>query len=202
MAHERFTLHHNGMMISEVMDGDGQSRIKVPALSTAAVFMASFVNGKAAMASATVTSLEYYDRAVIQWQGETGLQLHAFEFGADYQDKGHIWAKTKGDLEQAVNGKGGVMVRLGADHMPGSYMAEIYTFPSGLTQQSGDVQLNVEAEVTQANCGRDITAQSLEVTGADPLRVQDLELAMPACDAVGDFLVLKNMLNDLKIAQK
>ena len=81
-------------------------------------------------------------------------------------------------------------------------MAEVYTFPTGVAQQSGNVELTVEAEVTQANCGRDITAQSLEVTGSAPLRVRDLELAMPVCDAVGDFLVLKNMVNDLKIAQK
>ncbi len=202
MANERFTLHHNGMMISEVTDDKGQIRIDVPALSTAAVFMASFVNGKAAMTSATVDTLEYYDRAVVQWQGQSGLQLHAFEFGADYDGAGHIWTKTKGHLKQAVNGKSGVLSRLGADHLPAAYVAEVYTFPSGLAQHSGDVALNVEAEVTQANCGRDITAQSLEVTGAGPLRVSDLELAMPACDAIGDFLVLKNMLNDMKIAQK
>jgi len=202
MANERFTLHHNGMMISEVTNDDGQIRINVPALSTAAVFMASFVNGKAAMVSATVDTLEYYDRAVVQWQGESGLQLHAFEFGADYDGAGHIWANTKGDLEQAVNGKSGVMSRLGADHLRAAYMAEVYTFPSGLAQQSGDVALNVEAEVTQANCGRDISAQSLEVSGAGPLRVRDLELAMPGCNAIGDFLVLKNMLNDMKIARR
>ncbi|NHQ73112.1 hypothetical protein HAT86_01365 [Roseovarius gahaiensis] len=202
MAHERFTLHHNGMMISEILDDDGQSRIKVPALSSDAVFMASFVNGKAAMISAKVNTLEYYDRAVIQWQGESGLHLHAFEFGADYDDAGHIWAKTKGDLKQAVGGKGGFMVRLGVDSLAAAYMAEVYTFPTGVAQKSGNVALTVEAEVTQANCGRDITAQSLEVAGAGPLRVRDLELAVPACDATGDFLVLKNMLNDLKIAQK
>lgn len=202
MAHERFTLHHNGMMISEVLDDDGRSLIKVPALSADAVFMASFVNGKAAMTSATVNTLEYYDRAVIQWQGESGLHLHAFEFGADYDDAGHIWAKTKGDLKQAVHGQGGVMTRLGADNLPAAFVAEVYTFPTGVAQQSGNVALTVEAEITQANCGRDITAQSLEVTGAGPLSVRDLKLAVPACDAIGDFLVLKNMVNDLKIAQK
>jgi len=121
MAHERFTLHHNGMMISEVMDDAGQSRVNVPALSSKAVFMASFVNGEAAMTSATVDTLDHYDRTVIQWQGQSGLHLHAFEFGADYDDTGHIWAKTKGDLKQAVHGKGGVMNRLGAGHLPASY---------------------------------------------------------------------------------
>ena len=32
------------------------------------------------------------------------------------------------------------------------------------------------------------------------MKVQDLSLPIPACSAVGDFLVLQNLLKDLKIA--
>ena len=60
--------------------------------------------------------------------------------------------------------------------------------------------MSVEAEITQANCGRDVEAQSIQKTADGELKTQDLVLAMPDCNTVGDFLVLKNLLNDLKIA--
>jgi hypothetical protein len=66
----------------------------------------------------------------------------------------------------------------------------------------GDIQLEIEAEVTDATCGREISAQSLQVTEAGAPRVQELQLTMPDCDAIGDFLVLKNVLEDLKVAAK
>ena len=201
LVNERFTLHHSGMMFTEVTDSKGNSRMIVPGLSPNAVFMASFPNGEAAMASVSLDALEFYERAVIQWQGDSGLQLHALEYGAGYDDPGHVWADAAGDFEQMAMGDRGVLTRLGAKDVPNARLAEVYTFPSGAAQKPGDIHLSVEAEITSANCGRDITAQSLEVRKGGTLRARDLELAMPACDATGDFLVLKNMLNDLKIAR-
>jgi hypothetical protein len=54
--------------------------------------------------------------------------------------------------------------------------------------------------VSEANCGRELEAQTI-ATGDAGLKVQDIVLAMPDCEAVGEFLVLKNLFNDLKIAQ-
>ena len=80
-------------------------------------------------------------------------------------------------------------------------MAEVYTFPTSRASDAGTVALTVESEVTDANCGRDIAAQSIAPRGAGkPPRTRDLVLSVPDCGAKGDFLVLNNLLDDLKIA--
>ena len=62
------------------------------------------------------------------------------------------------------------------------------------------MRIELEAEVTDATCGRDIRARTLQV-GADlPGAPVDLSLAMPPCDQTGGFLVLKNLAQDLMIA--
>ncbi len=202
MMNERFTVHHNGMMFTEVTDMDGAAEMIVPALSAKPVFIVSFVNGEGAVASADLSSFEYYDRVVVQWSGYSGLQIHAMEYDADYGDAGHVWAEAAHDMADAASGTGGFITRLGAEDAADAHRAEIYTFPSGLAPKGGQVTLSVEAEVTEQNCGRDVEAQSLQVGADMPLTVRDLTLAMPECNAVGDFLVMRNLLNDLKIAQK
>ena len=200
LANDRFSVHHNGMMFTGVTDENGKSILSVPALASNAVYIVSFANGDGAVASATVTSLEYYDRVVVQWTGDAGIQIHALEYGANYNEKGHVWNGDARDIATAARGEGGFVTRLGAADIAQSQRAEVYTFPSGMTSRAGNIQLRVEAEVTQANCGRDIEAQSIQLSSDGQLKVQDVVLAVPDCDAKGDFLVLKNLLNDLKIA--
>ncbi|MFW2545529.1 translocase [Primorskyibacter sp. 2E107] len=201
-ASERVTIHHQGMMFTEVMQPDGILNITVPALTENALFIASFTNGEGATASAVVNSLPFYDRIAVQWKGETGLQLHAREFDADYFTSGHIWSGAAGDLAAAAAGESGFLVRLGQSDAPEALIAEVYTFPSGTAKKSGDVTLSVEAEVTNGNCSRQIEAQTLDLRAGGTLRVGDLTLEIPECDSVGDFLVLKNILADLKVAAR
>jgi hypothetical protein len=201
LPNERVTMHHNGMMFSEATDADGALEIMVPALTETAVFIASFADGKGAVANAKVSSLEFYDRAVVQSDSESSVSLHALEFGADYDDKGHVWTQAAGTITDAATGKGGFLISLGNPEVADALMAEVYTFPSGIAENDGDIELSVEIEVTAMNCGRDIEAQSLETGKDGKLSVQALELTMPDCDAIGDFLVLKNLVNDLKVAR-
>jgi hypothetical protein len=198
---ERFTLHHNGMMFTEVTDDGGHASMLVPALAQKASFIASFANGDGAVANAQVDSLEYYQRVAVQWQGASGMQLHALEFGADYEGEGHVWSGAARDVAAAADGDRGFLSRLGDAHQVDALMAEVYTFPSLLAGRDGDVVLQVEAEVTEFNCNRDIEAQALQMQVGGALSVRDLTLMMPDCGAVGDFLVLKNLLNDLTIAR-
>lgn len=201
LANDSFSVHHNGMMFSGVADENGHSTLSVPALSTNAVYIVSFANGDGAVASTTVTSLEYYDRVVVQWTGEAGIQIHALEYGAQYHQSGHVWSGEARDMTVAARGEGGFVTRLGDGGLTGAQRAEVYTFPSGMTPREGDIALSLELEVTQANCGRDIEAQSIQLDRSGQLKVQDILLAVPDCTATGDFLVLKNLLNDLKIAR-
>ncbi|MDP5333544.1 MAG: hypothetical protein NWR54_00955 [Paracoccaceae bacterium] len=197
----RVTLHHNGMMITESTDSKGGLTLQMPALSQTAVFMAAFENGVTAMAKADVTSLDVYDRVVVQWEGPGDMQIHAFEFGADYTEEGHVWKAAPREAAEAALGRGGFLTELGKAMPDQDLRAQVYTFPSGTVSRSGDVALSIETEVTAETCNRRMEAQTLQLTGGGALSVKDLTLDMPDCDAVGDFLVLKNLLQDLKIAQ-
>lgn len=201
-ASERLTLHHHGLMITEVMQPDGTLKVTIPAMAERATFVAAFDNGEGATATVDVTSLSFYDRVAVQWTGEAGLQLHAREFSADYFGDGHVWAAAAGDIATAARGEGGFLTRLGRTDTPEPRIAEVYSFPSGTAQTNGDVVLSVEAEITDFNCDRVIEAQSLEIRDAESLRIRELTLEMPGCDSVGDFLVLKNLIEDLKIASR
>ena len=198
-GNERVSVHHTGMMFSMTTSADGRLSVDVPALSENAVFVVELANGSGGVAVTNVPDLPDFDRVALQWVGDNGFEIHAREFGAGYQDKGHVWSGSDAD---ARDPDGGVVLRLGDDKTFNPMLAEVYSFPAASATKSGTVALTVETEVTQANCGRDIAAQSIELTGQGKLRTQDLVLSMPDCSGVGDFLVLNNLVDDLKIAAK
>ena len=188
------TIHHTGLMFTVLSDDAGHAEVTVPALRERAVFIASVAEGHAAVATTDVPDLAHWTRMAVQWEGEAGLQIHAREFGAEYGDTGHVWAEAP---DNPVTGSFLTRLGDGAGLVPRS--AEVYSFPraQGL---AGTVALTVETEVTAENCGTDITAEVLDLRGADRLFSRQLDLAMPECAAIGDFLVLNNLMEDLKIA--
>lgn len=196
----RLVVHHHGMTFTAVTDPEGEFEVQVPALAERAVLIAAFDNGTGAVATARVTDIGDYDRVALQWSGRAGFQIHAREFGAGYDDAGHIWS---GAAPQADGDHtSGSVLRLGVADTLSPLLAEVYSFPIARADRSGDIALTVEAEVTAENCGRDISAQLLQRQGGDKLRTRELDLAVPGCGAMGDFLVLNNLLDDLKIAAK
>lgn len=200
LGNGRLVVHHNGMTFSAVTDAEGELDVTIPALAERAVFIAAFDNGDGAVATARVPGIADYDRVVLQWQGKAGFEIHAREFGADYGTPGHVWSGAA-PLEHPEHTTGSV-IRLGTEDALSPLLAEVYTFPSGAADRSGSIALSIEAEVTANNCGRDISAQLLQRQGEDRIRTRELDLTVPDCDAVGDFLVLNNLLDDLKIAAK
>ena len=90
--------------------------------------------------------------------------------------------------------------RLGDGGTLAPQLAEI-NFPRA-AQRQGTIALSVEAEVSELNCGRDVSAQVLKLGPEYVLQTSDLLLSVPDCDAVGDFLVLNNLVDDLKVAGK
>jgi len=199
MPNERVTIHHNGMIFTQVTSAAGAVDVTVPALSKDAVFIMAFSNGEGAVAQTTVEDLSDFDRVVLQWKGQSGFQIHAREYGADYGDRGHIWEGAPGDITDAVIGQGGFMSRHGDMDSAEPLLAEVYSFPSSAAS-AGSVALSVETEVSNANCGLEIEAQSLQISGVGKIKTQNLTLSVPECDAIGDFLVLNNLLQDLKVA--
>ncbi|WP_010142297.1 hypothetical protein [Oceanicola sp. S124] len=201
-AGERVAIHHEGMVFSELTDAEGKLGVLVPALAEFAIFVAVFQDGEGASADTEVSSLAFYDRSVLQWQGDTGLELHALEYGAAYDEPGHVWAGAPRDVTVAATGEGGFLTLLGNGALPQARMAQVYSFPMGIAKTPGEIDLSVEVQVTEGNCGRDVTGQVIHVAEAAFGSFHDLNVTMPACDAAGDYLLLKNLLGDLKIAAK
>jgi hypothetical protein len=201
----RITLHHQGMMVTETLDSTGQLDLVVPALSSSATFIvesAAFGETAAilgAVARVAVPEMAEVDRVVLQWSGNSGFEIHAREFGAQYGENGHVWHGA--DLAQHSVGQ---LLQLGDASQLAPRLAEVYSFPrNGVAAlaEAGVVEISVEAEITQINCGREISAQSLRMV-AGRVQTRDLVLNMPDCSASGDFLVLNNLVENLKIAAK
>lgn len=198
LPNERVTVHHRGLIFSQTTDANGAFDITVPAMAKDATFVVAFSNGEGAVAQAVVDELADYDRVALQWKGDTGFELHAREFGADYGSDGHVWSGASRDLSFAVTGQGGFVSMLG--DVADGLMAEVYTFPITPTQGGGDVLLSVEAEVAKNNCGLEIEAQTLQTRSGNDITSRDLTVSVPDCDAAGNFLVLNNLFEDLKVA--
>ena len=200
LSGDRVTIHHSGLKFTEIVGDEGNLDVTVPAMSEKAVFVVAFTNGDGAVAQTNVDSLTFYDRVAVQWKGQSGIELHAREFGADYGSDGHVWRGGPRDVSAVAGGAGGFLTQLGNSDASEPLMAEVYTFPSGTAQTEGQVLLSLEAEVTEANCNTAVSAQTMEVRADGELRVHDMEMNIPDCDATGEFLVLKNLLEDLTVA--
>lgn len=194
---ERLTVHHHGLAFTMTTDAEGRLIMLAPALREQAVFILAFADGDGAVAYAHVPDLADVERVALQWRGAAGFELHAREFGADYGTAGHIWhgAVPHGDTQRH-----GVLTRLGDPSVAGALLAEIYTFPAKAAGREGTIDLSIEAEVTSANCNQQVTAHSIEMRPAGGLKKRDLTLTVPDCDAIGSFLVLNNLVSDMKVA--
>ena len=198
-ANAAATIHHSGMMVSTMLDGNGGFALDFPAMTEAALFMVELDDGAVAVASTEVPSLSFYDRVALQWQGEAGLELHAREFGADYMTEGHVWRGAPRSMDYAALGEGGFLVALGSPAVIGAQRAEVYTFPTATTRQNGEISLTVEAVVGEGNCNQSIEANALRTERDRGLNVRTVTIEIPSCEASGDILVLNNLIENLII---
>ena len=202
LPNERITVHHNGMIFTETTSDRGQLSVEVPALAQDAVFILAFTNGEGAIARTEVEDLGDFDRVVLQWKGDTGFQIHAREYGADYGSPGHVWSGAPGEAAATVLGKGGMLTRNGDSAAADPLLTEVYTFPKDAKPGAGEIALSVETEIDKANCGIEVEAQTLEIVQDGKIRTQNVTLPVPDCDTPGGFLVLNNLLQNLKVARK
>lgn len=201
-SEERVIIRHENMTFAQNLSAVGNMKVTVPALTEEFEVSFSFVNGDGITAYAEVPSVPLYDRVILQWQGTTGAQIHAREYGADYGTDGHVWSGAPRDFTAVVGGVGGFLTTLGDPASLSPMLAEVYTFPSGLAKSDGGVQLTVETEVTEQNCGTEMRARTFQYSAGKEVSSQYMSLAVPNCSAVGNFLVLNNLLQDLTVARK
>lgn len=197
---ERITVHHSDLTFTDQVDPMGTYQITVPAMTSPAVFTIDFTDGEGVETEVDVDGLTALERVALVSEQNSGLQIHALEFGADYGEEGHVWAETPGNPALGALDGNGYLIRLGNEALEAALITEVYTFPRSGSAESGTVRLSVEAEVTLANCATDVTGVTIEPSEAGDAVARNLEVAMPDCDAVGEFLVLKNLLRDLRIA--
>lgn len=188
-ADQRIVLKHAGLAVTARTSGSGALVAVLPALTAVADIEVLFADGQRALASVPTSDFAGLQRFAVQWQDADAFQLHGFENGAGYGQPGHISSAGSG-----TSGATGYVTVLGDASVDLPLLAEVYTF--GPAQST---ELVLEAAITAGTCGREILGEAiLAVKGA--VEVSDLTLAMPGCEAVGDILVLKNLLEDMTLA--
>lgn len=179
----RVTVHHNGLLFTDRTDAHGRLEVAVPALAERAVFMLTFAGDQMAMAVTHVPDLADYHRVVLQWQGHGGVRLHAQQ-----ADDGAIFGQADG------------VTRLGNPDTPAPMLADIVSFPAANSQASSD--LRVAVLVDDRTCGREVEARMLRLVDTRHLQTRKVEVSLPGCDAVGDFVVLSDVFEDLRMAAR
>ena len=196
----RAVIRHAGLAFGGMTSGDGTLSVTVPALTEEARFTAALPQRTAATAQLQVPEATEYARVGLQWQGADRFDLHAFEYGSEFGDAGHVWAENPRDPTFAARRGHGFMVTLGADRLDWPLMATIYSFPVRTAPRAGEVRIDIEAPVTDGTCGREMLAETIAAPGDGTVDVVDLTVPVPDCNATGGFIVLKNLLPELKIA--
>ncbi|CAD0184485.1 hypothetical protein RUESEDTHA_01367 [Ruegeria sp. THAF57] len=189
----RVEVLHSGLTVTQMTDEKGRMELTLPALSEYAIFLISVDDQNGTVATTHVPDLNQYNRIALQWTGKTDLQIHALEFGASYGGAGHV------SSDPNAQGAGNV-VTLGHSGLESARNVEVYSFPAAQVSQSGSIALTVEAEVTDANCDRDLSVQSFELRSDRRLTSREMTLNLPNCTQTGEFLVLNNLIEDLTIA--
>ena len=189
-AQERVVLRHAGLAVTAKLGADGSLNSALPALMTTARVEILFADGHTADGSLDVAEAATLRRFGVQWQGAEAFVVHGFENGADFGQPGHVSPVNLGSRG------GGSLTLLGDGTVKVPLLAQIYTFPAAPGQSA---EVVIEAAVTEATCGYDLLAETI-ASNQDHVEITDLTLAMPDCSGVGDFLVLKNLASDMKIA--
>ena len=196
---ERVEIEHAGLRFAMRTSVLGELAVTVPAFMTEAEFSVIMADGSTASAALRVPEAATVSRVALQWLGDPTMSIHAFEFGANAGDPGHIYHDKQASTLGRAGHVGGDIVALGDPGVESPRLAEVYSLPAGAYSDDGLVRLQVESRVTAFTCGKDSVAEAVQSTQGGRPTVVAVRLAMPGCDAVGDILVLKNILRDLRV---
>lgn len=193
---ERVVLKHAGLAISAKTTMTGAVFTDLPALEKSAKVEVLFKDGTSIASTTDVPEIASIRRFAIKWQAEDAFQLHGFENGAGYGDRGDVSVENPNLPVSGVPASGGFLSILGDSTTEMPLLAEVYTYPADASAKPDVV---VEAAVTLATCGREMLGETLLSLGG-AVTISDLTVAMPECDAIGDYLVLNNLVPDMNIA--
>jgi len=191
-------IFHGGLRFSHLLNDAGILQITLPAMEEDAFFNAHFSDGHTESTDILMLTVTDYMRVALAWQGQAGFALYALENGAQYGDVGHVGIETPYDYTRAIAGEGGFLTHLGTGE--NAYQAVVYSYPVALFAKDGVPEISIEAEVLASTCGQEISATLVRNSDTGTLDNTPLFMAVPGCDAVGEYLVLKNLPQNLRLA--
>ena len=189
---------HAGTRFSARLDQRGLVELSAPALEENAVFMAEFADGATESADALMLTVSDYQRTALFWQGEAGFSLYALENGAAYGAPGMVSVGQPYGPDRGTAGEGGFLTNLG-DRADG-YHTMVYSWPVRLGDTGPEPEISIEVEIQAQNCGQEVNATVLRVSPGQGAEMQPLFMAVPGCEAIGSYLVLKNLPQAVRIA--
>ncbi len=198
----RVDIQHGKLKVTVKTDHIGNLKIAVPAFETNAHFLVRLMDGTTLKTSVNVPELEHIDRVAIQWRGDFEVDLHALEFGASLQSRGHIWQGQPSAADQAERYGGGYVLQLGDRSLKDADMAEVYSLPISQKTKSGVVDFSVSAHASGQYCAGSGIVQSLRSRGGRLVGASGVAFRFPACGNSDQSIVLKNVVRDLIIATR
>jgi hypothetical protein len=187
----RVELRHADLRFAVLTGADGSAAPVVPALTADARVEAFFADGSVVSARTLVPDVAEVERVVLVSDGWSGLTLRAFEAAS--------WRGE--DAYSRATARPGAMLRLGDAGIEAPLLAEVYTAPAGRFGVSDGPRLQVEADLSAANCARDVVADVLRSSGGVSSAPQRLRLSLPACGEDGGLLVVDLPPADLRFAR-
>jgi len=196
----RVEISHGKLKFAMLTGHTGNISVDVPALEQNALFLVTFADGTRLKAGVKVKGLDGLERVAVQWVGPYRMSLHAFEFGAGQNRRGHIWNGQASSPDQSLHFGGGYTVTLGdpmADH---PVQAQIYTLPLIKNDKTGVVRFVVDVAGTGATCAQKGVVHSIHARNGRLVGASGLQFNMPDCDEPEQNIVLNNVARDLIIA--
>lgn len=197
-ANQNVDFFHAGTRFTASLDARGLTQASVPALEEDAFFNVLFADGRTEATDILMLTAQDYQRFALFWKGQTGFAIYALERGAEYGEAGMVSKDQPYDAQRAISGEGGFFSALGTT--PDAYHTMVYSWPVRLNDSGPAPEVSLEAEVLAGNCGTEITASLLTTMQDGPAKTAPLFMDVPGCDAVGQYLVLKNPALPVRIA--
>ncbi|MEO5619516.1 MAG: hypothetical protein ABIQ85_01240 [Cypionkella sp.] len=193
---ERVVLKHAGLALSAKTTLTGALFTDLPALEQSASVEVMFKDGSSVTANIEVPDASNLRRFGVQWQAQDAFQLHGFENGAAYGAAGDVNGANPHLPAAGLPTRDGFLNILGDSTTEAPLLAEVYTYPA---DPAAKPEVVIEAAVTETTCGREMLGETIASTGGKVTKA-DLTVAMPDCDAIGDYLVLNNLVPEMNIA--
>lgn len=183
---ERIVIRHAGLNFTARVSPEGKVSLELPALESEALVTAFFRDSEVILASVSVPDVAEVKRFIVQWSTADVFDLRISEGD-------RIYIGTR----ESRNRSGTQKIRTFGDLLADQPLfAEVYTYPA---DPDIPVEIVVEVTVTPQVCGRSITAETI-LSSSGLVEVTTIPVTIPACDAAGDILLLKNLAPAVKIA--